>query len=1127
MSLTTVAAPVVPDETLLRLPPSRPERFQRSDFIATGLVFFITLGVYIATLAPNVTLEDSGELITAAAKFGVGHPPGYPLWTMMGFAISHLLPFGNLAWRINLLSALFGAAANGVLTLLVCHSGRWLLQRWTEPEAQAAVRPYVFYAGLLSGLTIGFSDVMWSQAVISAVHGTLNALFINSVLLLFYLWMLEPAKKYRLLLAVFVFALGLTNHHTLVQIIPAFLFGAALLQFTPALLGKPSSAPAGTFFSVLLAVCLFSLSILAYISWLSGFGTDKAGANELQTISQVMAWLIFGLTAVISFFYLKHFRLHLFLLGAATAIVIFAYGFYLLQPTDADASRFLPSTTPHGWMVGCYVHPGWLQGLVANARAGQIPPPRQVALSYAFYLLVLASVALGLLYSSSLNRRLIIGVFAVGWIGLMPYSYERFASSTHPPMNWGIASEPAGFYYEVSREQYPKSLPTLIKTTFGKAIGVVAKDAQLDATIGLPDYFPRLAKTFYYYADNLQQNFTVPLIFLTLAVLLYVRRCDWQQVNWFLFLGAAFFLVGFMLLIIAPQEGFDFERNLQYKVFHLQSHCIFVILMGYGALALMTYLHEIMPELVEKTGVLGFGIPAVFLSLLPFWSNFDGCNQAGHWFGWHYGTDMMRPMDRNAVYFGGSDPGRFVPTFMAFVESQQDNKWKHDPSFDRRDVTVLTQNALCDSFYAKYIFDQYDPRGKPGMFTPFEKWLGRDKAYPEIPVTCVSTQELSDCWAEYRGTPEVVAREQTSGQTFRPGSNDVFELDGVVARKIFDKNKKDHTFYLEQSVPIEWMYAYLLPSGLIFKFNPEPMTALPQAAIDDDYKFWDVYSAQLLNDPKFRLDADAMLSFGKLAFWHADLYRWRHLQKEEEHWLKMALALCPQLADAVNSLSHLYFEEKRFDEALALVKQAQLDDPRNDAYAPMVTWLEGARVFDQREKELRDQLAKAPYDVQLNLDLARLFQDEGKYSDLNDRLRTVAGLTNWDHNGMAAIIQYYVDTEHNPEAAIAFLEARAKIDPKAAELIYSLAALEATVGRKDDAIKYLTQAVALGGANPVKSAQMDPRFASLHDDPRYKALMDSNAANVPVPNAPHAVKPSVNIPATNKPPATGPKKTPK
>jgi tetratricopeptide (TPR) repeat protein len=1095
MSLTTVAATLQPDETLRHLPPSHPERFQKSDFIASGLVFFITLGVYIATLAPSVTLEDSGELITAAAKFGVGHPPGYPFWTMSGFVLSHIVPFGSLAWRINLLCAICGGISNAVLTLLACHSGRWLLQRWTDAPTQAAVRPYVFYTGLFAGLVIGFSDVMWSQAVISAVHGTLNALFVNLVMLFFYLWMIEPKKTHRLILAVFIFSLGLTNHHTLVQVIPAFLLAAAVMEFIPGFHRKMAQEGGVTFFSVLLAVSLFSLSLLVYISWLSG-------DNQLQTISQVMAWLIFAATALVSFFYLKEFRRELFLLGAVTAAAIFAFGYYLLSASETETERYLPSLA-HFWLTGSYVKPGWLQGLVANARAGVSSPDRVVQPMYLGSMLGLAALALGLLYSSQLNRRLVIGVFMVGWIGLMPYSYETFASATHPPMNWGVPSSRSGFYYSVSREQYPKSLPILIKSTFGKALHIIPKDAQLDATIGLPNYFPRLWKTFYYYGDNLQMNFTVPLIFLTLAILFYIRRLDRPQINWFIFLGAAFFLLGFMLLIIAPQEAFDFERNLQYKVFHLQSHCIFVLLMSYGALALITYLHELMPEVPAKTGVLGFGMPALYLSLLPLWSNFDGCSQAGHWFGYLYGADMMRPMEKNAVYFGGSDPGRFVPTFMAFVESQQPDKWKADWSvypaetaqrgsaFDRRDVTVITQNALCDSYYAKYIRDQYDPRFKPKTWTPFEKWLGRDQAYPKIPVTCVSEDELYACWEEYKTWPEVAARIKANGPDAvdRPGSNDVFEINGVVAKEIFEENKKDHVFYLEQSVSIAWMYPYLLPAGLILKFNPAPLKEIPAAAIEEDRKFWDAYSQKLLTNPLYKMDSHATLAFGKLAFWHADLYGWRHLDKEQEYWLKLSIALCPQLQESVRCLTNLLVDQKRYDEAIAVAQQAQQDDPRNDVYAGVLKMLNQDRVYGQEEKELRDKLARNPYDVQLNLDLARLYQDEGKYPELNDRLRTVAELTNWDHDAMANLVRYYVDTAHNTEAAIAFLEARAKIDPSASELVYTLAAMHATLGHKDQAIKYLSQALTLGGTNAITSAKIDPRFASLHDDPAFQALL--------------------------------------
>jgi tetratricopeptide (TPR) repeat protein len=1107
MSLTTVAAPIQPDPILAQLPPSRPERFLRSDFVAAGIVFLVTLSVYVATLAPTVTLEDSGELITAAAKFGCGHPPGYPFWTMSGFLLSHIFPFGSLAYRINLLCAIFGGLSNAVLTLLACHSGRWLLQRWTTFETQAAVKPYVFYIGLFAGLVIGFSDVMWSQAVISAVHGTLNALFVNLVLLFFYLWMIEPQKTHRLVFAVFIFALGLTNHHTLVQVIPAFLLGALLLR-------------RGYFWSVFVAVNLFSLSLLVYISWLSG-------DNDLQTISQSMAWLVFGLTAAVSFFYLKEFRLKLFLLGALTAAAVFAVGFYLMSGSEDDTQRYV-FTLAHWWQTGAYTHPGWLQGVVANAHAGLVQGPRELRPNYLLSMLGLAAVAIGLLYSSSLDRRMIIAVFAVGWVGLTPYAYLPTASQTDPPMNWGVPSERSGFYYSVSREQYPKSLPTLIKSTFGKVLGVIPKDAQLDATIGLPDYYGRLGKTFYYYGDNLTQNFTAPLIFLTLAILFFIQRCDRPQINWLIFLGAAFFLLGFMLLLIAPPEGFDLEQIMQYKVFHLQSHCIFVLMMSYGALALITYLHDLVPEVPARTGVIGFGVPALFLSLLPLWSNFDDCSQAGHWFGYYYGADMMRDMDKNAVYFGGTDPGRFVPTFMAFVESQQPDQWKADwtvypelakknGGFDRRDITVLTQNALCDTYYAKYIRDQYDARFRPKTWTPFEKWLGRDTAYPKTPVELISEDELVQCWEDYKKWPGVAERIKQLGLNYvtRPGTNDVFEINGIVLQKIFEKDKKDHTFYLEQSVPISWTYPYLQPWGLIFRMSNDPMKEIPQAVIAQDHQFWDAYSQKLLTDPHFRFDPHAMLTFAKLAYWHADLYRWRALPKEQEYWLKLSLKLCPQLQDAARSLVDLYVNQQRYDEAVSVVQQGQEDDPRNEGYGRLLIWVQEMKINAEKESELRGELAKNPYDVQLNLSLAKVFQDEGKYPELDDRLRMAAGLTNWARQDMADVVRYYVDTVNNKDAAIAFLEARAKIDPNASELIYSLAALHATAGHRTEALRYLEQAISVGGTNAASSARIDPRFVPFQNDPDFQALLDPNA---PVAKPGEKTAPTGKSPATNAPP---------
>src|SRR5436305_14127466 len=71
-------------------------------------------------------------------------------------------------------------------------------------------------------------------------------------------------------------------------------------------------------------------------------------------------------------------------------------------------------------------------------------------------------------------------------------------------------------------------------------------------------------------------------------------------------------------------------------------------------------------------------------------------------------------MDRNTILFGGTDPGRFCPTYMIFCESFIPPKDKpRDPEFDRRDVYLITQNALADGTYLQYIRAHYNRSTQP------------------------------------------------------------------------------------------------------------------------------------------------------------------------------------------------------------------------------------------------------------------------------------------------------------------------------------------------------------------------------------------------------------------------------
>ena len=98
----------------------------RSDCLVGAFAALISGCVYFWTAAPNVTLLDSGEFMVAAQHFGVPHPTGYPLWTLLAW-LFQLLPLGNAAWEINLFSGFCGALATGLLAMLFLSSTRWML----------------------------------------------------------------------------------------------------------------------------------------------------------------------------------------------------------------------------------------------------------------------------------------------------------------------------------------------------------------------------------------------------------------------------------------------------------------------------------------------------------------------------------------------------------------------------------------------------------------------------------------------------------------------------------------------------------------------------------------------------------------------------------------------------------------------------------------------------------------------------------------------------------------------------------------------------------------------------------------------------------------------------------------
>ena len=170
-------------------------------WVAAG-VFGLCLAVYVLTLAPGVLGGDSGELQYIPYILGVAHPTGYPLYTLLGWLWTHGVVVGDVAYRMNLLSAVLGASTAAVLYLIVHHL--------TSRHVPA----------LLAAVLFAFSPTFWMQAIVAEVY-TLNTVFVVLVIYLLLRWEAARPSATDLLLAAFVYGLSLTNHRVIIIFLPA------------------------------------------------------------------------------------------------------------------------------------------------------------------------------------------------------------------------------------------------------------------------------------------------------------------------------------------------------------------------------------------------------------------------------------------------------------------------------------------------------------------------------------------------------------------------------------------------------------------------------------------------------------------------------------------------------------------------------------------------------------------------------------------------------------------------------------------------------------------------------------------------------------------------------------------
>jgi hypothetical protein len=195
------------------------------DLLVSILLGGGAFALYASTLAPTVLSGDGGEFQFVPYLAGIAHPTGYPLYTLLGWVWSHVLPVGDVAYRLNLFSAFCSALA----IALIYPTARSLVR-----QALPDLAPWIHrLLAVWAAVTFAVTPTLWSQSIMAEVYG-LHTLIVVLVCYLLLAWgerTAQGATGYRLLLgAALCYGLGLAHHATTLLMAPAILIYILLVD---------------------------------------------------------------------------------------------------------------------------------------------------------------------------------------------------------------------------------------------------------------------------------------------------------------------------------------------------------------------------------------------------------------------------------------------------------------------------------------------------------------------------------------------------------------------------------------------------------------------------------------------------------------------------------------------------------------------------------------------------------------------------------------------------------------------------------------------------------------------------------------------------------------------------------
>ena len=629
-----------------------------------GAVFAIAAVQFFATAQPTVSFWDPGELSAAAYMLQVPHPPGGPLFSLVG-RVFYLIPMpGDPGFRMNAVSVVSSAFAVLFLYLIAVRLIR--NYRGKKPESLSEALG-TFIAAAIGALALSFCDTFWFNGVESNYFAAATVLF-AAMLWLLLIWYENadtPGSGRYLLIIAYLVGLSAGVH---LMSVPTIFAVVMVVVFRRYVTDDATCRKTGLIF---LAHAGLLLSV-AFLWWNDMISRQVPAPEEFHAYDRKFALVMGAISvAVMGIFWKKIFRRDSFytpLLAAGAALFITYPGVIKLLPllihrlSGDDSSLGVAILAV---VLGCLGYTAYLSG----------------------------KRAMTVLHLSSLALLFVI-------LGFSTYTMIITRANVHPPMNENNPKNFSGLLTYLNREQYGEF--PLFKRRWTpeadrqKTFTQYTSDFDFFRRYQMHHMFNRYVLFNFAGRGSRDQDadpswgqlFGIPL-FVGLFGLYWQFRKDWRMATSFLFL---FIIMGYLIAFYQNQQE---PQPRERDYFYAGAYFIFAVWIALGMRGIL----DLVTAAARGPRQAAAGCGAVLLlgaAFIPgrmFQSNFTSHDRSRNWLAWEYSYNMLQTCEQDAILFTNGDNDTFPLWFLQDVEGV------------RRDVRIVNLSLINTPWYIQQMKD--------------------------------------------------------------------------------------------------------------------------------------------------------------------------------------------------------------------------------------------------------------------------------------------------------------------------------------------------------------------------------------------------------------------------------------